>query len=74
MPINCIPVFPFPEVLMTVSPVNVVFPVVSMIKVKETHCTVEDLQPNAQYEFWVTATNTTGISPTSEKALYMTGN
>ncbi|XP_046897949.1 fibronectin type III and SPRY domain-containing protein 2 [Hypomesus transpacificus] len=47
-------------------------PQVSMVKVKETHCTVEDLQPNAQYEFWVTATNTTGISPTSEKALYMT--
>lgn len=33
-----------------------------------------DLMPNAQYELWVTATNTTGISPASEKALYMTGN
>lgn len=33
-----------------------------------------DLLPNAQYELWVTATNTTGISPASEKALYMTGN
>lgn len=32
------------------------------------------LLPNAQYELWVTATNTTGISPASEKALYMTGN
>nr|XP_020461403.1 fibronectin type III and SPRY domain-containing protein 2 isoform X3 [Monopterus albus] len=32
---------------------------VSKVKVKETHCTV-------------TATNTTGISPASEKALYMT--
>ncbi|KAG7278157.1 hypothetical protein CRUP_019467 [Coryphaenoides rupestris] len=38
----------------------------------ETHCTVTDLLPNAQYELWVTATNTTGISPASEKALYMT--
>lgn len=46
---------------------------VSKIKVKETHCTVSDLVPNAQYELWVTATNTTGISPASEKALYMTG-
>lgn len=44
------------------------------MKVKETHCTVTDLLPNAQYELWVTATNTTGISPASEKALYMTGN
>ncbi|XP_019909576.2 fibronectin type III and SPRY domain-containing protein 2 isoform X2 [Esox lucius] len=41
-------------------------------KVNETHCWVEDLHPNAQYEFWVTATNTTGISPASEKAVYMT--
>uniref|UniRef100_A0A3B3VUF0 Fibronectin type III and SPRY domain containing 2 n=1 Tax=Poecilia latipinna TaxID=48699 RepID=A0A3B3VUF0_9TELE len=42
------------------------------VKVKETHCTVTDLLHNAQYELWVTATNTTGISPASEKALYMT--
>ncbi|XP_031425500.1 fibronectin type III and SPRY domain-containing protein 2 [Clupea harengus] len=42
------------------------------VKVKETHYTVADLLPNAQYEFWVTATNTTGISPASEKAVYMT--
>ncbi|XP_058485069.1 fibronectin type III and SPRY domain-containing protein 2 [Solea solea] len=47
-------------------------PYVSKVKVKETHCTVTDLLPNAQYELWVTATNTTGISPASEKALYMT--
>lgn len=33
-----------------------------------------DLLPSAHYELWVTATNTTGISPASEKALYMTGN
>lgn len=45
---------------------------VKNVKVKETHCTVYDLLPNAQYELWVTATNTTGISPASEKALYMT--
>ncbi|XP_074522870.1 fibronectin type III and SPRY domain-containing protein 2 [Halichoeres trimaculatus] len=44
----------------------------SKVEVKETHCTVTDLLPNAQYELWVTATNTTGISPASEKALYMT--
>lgn len=47
-------------------------PDVCKTKVKETHCTVTDLLPNAQYELWVTATNTTGISPASEKALYMT--
>ncbi|XP_070817114.1 fibronectin type III and SPRY domain-containing protein 2 [Chaetodon trifascialis] len=47
-------------------------PHVSKVKVKETHCTVTDLLPNAQYELWVTATNTTGISPASEKALYVT--
>ncbi|XP_029952643.1 fibronectin type III and SPRY domain-containing protein 2 [Salarias fasciatus] len=47
-------------------------PHVSKVNVKETHCTVTDLLPNAQYELWVTATNTTGISPASEKALYMT--
>ncbi|XP_061077085.1 fibronectin type III and SPRY domain-containing protein 2 [Conger conger] len=44
----------------------------SEVKVKETYRTVTDLLPNAQYEFWVTATNTTGISPPSEKAVYMT--
>ncbi|KAK3570990.1 hypothetical protein QTP86_033395 [Hemibagrus guttatus] len=44
----------------------------SVLRVKETHCVVKDLRPNSQYEFWVTATNTTGISPASEKAVYMT--
>jgi hypothetical protein len=43
------------------------------VKVKETHCSVGELLPNVQYEFWVTATNTTGISPASEKAVYVTG-
>ncbi|XP_051920161.1 fibronectin type III and SPRY domain-containing protein 2 [Hippocampus zosterae] len=47
-------------------------PQVRKAKVKETHCTVKELLPGAQYELWVTATNTTGISPASEKALYMT--
>ncbi|XP_006780497.1 fibronectin type III and SPRY domain-containing protein 2 [Neolamprologus brichardi] len=47
-------------------------PQVSKVTLKETHCTVADLLPNAQYELWVMATNTTGISPASEKALYMT--
>lgn len=42
------------------------------MKVKETHCRVCDLLPNAQYELWVTATNTSGISPASERAVYMT--
>ncbi|XP_068455578.1 fibronectin type III and SPRY domain-containing protein 2 [Clinocottus analis] len=47
-------------------------PLVSKVEVKETHCTVTELLPNAQYELWVTATNTTGISPASEKTLYVT--
>ncbi|XP_036819282.1 fibronectin type III and SPRY domain-containing protein 2 isoform X2 [Oncorhynchus mykiss] len=47
-------------------------PDVSNVKVKETHCSVGELLPNVQYEFWVTATNTTGISPASEKAVYVT--
>ncbi|XP_061669808.1 fibronectin type III and SPRY domain-containing protein 2 [Syngnathoides biaculeatus] len=47
-------------------------PHVRKLKVQETHCTVGELQPGAQYELWVTATNTTGISPASEKALYLT--
>ncbi|TMS13236.1 Fibronectin type III and SPRY domain-containing protein 2 [Larimichthys crocea] len=50
------------------TPADTCAPHVSNIKVKETHCTVTDLMPNAQYELWVTATNTTGISPASEKA------
>ncbi|XP_077419709.1 fibronectin type III and SPRY domain-containing protein 2 [Vanacampus margaritifer] len=51
---------------------NTTAPHESKSKVKETHCTVKGLLPGAQYELWVTATNTTGISPASEKALYMT--
>lgn len=47
-------------------------PPATKVKVKETHCSVSNLLPNAQYELWVTATNTTGISPASERALYVT--
>nr|XP_033776231.1 fibronectin type III and SPRY domain-containing protein 2 isoform X2 [Geotrypetes seraphini] len=43
-----------------------------MMKVKESYCTVYNLVPNTQYEFWVTALNTTGISPASERAVYVT--
>lgn len=41
--------------------------------VKETYCSVTNLVPNTQYEFWVTAQNRAGSSPTSERAVYMTG-
>ncbi|XP_069481080.1 fibronectin type III and SPRY domain-containing protein 2 [Ambystoma mexicanum] len=43
-----------------------------VVNVKETYCTVDNLVPNTQYEFWVTALNTTGIGPASEKAVYVT--
>ncbi|XP_067411846.1 fibronectin type III and SPRY domain-containing protein 2 [Emydura macquarii macquarii] len=43
-----------------------------MLKVKETYCTVTNLVPNTQYEFWVSALNTTGVSPVSERAVYVT--
>lgn len=41
--------------------------------VKETYCSVTNLEPNTQYEFWVIAQNRTGPSPSSEHAVYMTG-
>lgn len=41
--------------------------------VKETYCSVTNLVPNTQYEFWVTAQNRAGVSPASECAVYMTG-
>lgn len=41
--------------------------------VKETYCSVTNLEPNTQYEFWVVAQNRTGPSPSSEHAVYMTG-
>nr|KAF6409852.1 fibronectin type III and SPRY domain containing 2 [Rousettus aegyptiacus] len=40
--------------------------------VKETYCLVTNLVPNTQYEFWVTAQNRAGLSPASERAVYMT--
>nr|XP_045002317.1 fibronectin type III and SPRY domain-containing protein 2 isoform X2 [Jaculus jaculus] len=40
--------------------------------VKETYCSVRNLEPNTQYEFWVIAQNRTGPSPSSEHAVYMT--
>ncbi|XP_009555172.2 fibronectin type III and SPRY domain-containing protein 2 [Cuculus canorus] len=42
------------------------------VKVKETYCTITNLLPNTQYEFWVSALNASGISPPSEKAVYVT--
>ncbi|XP_056428155.1 fibronectin type III and SPRY domain-containing protein 2 [Hyla sarda] len=43
-----------------------------MIRAKETYCTVTNLLPNTQYEFWVIAINATGESPASESAVYVT--
>ncbi|XP_053320390.1 fibronectin type III and SPRY domain-containing protein 2 [Spea bombifrons] len=43
-----------------------------MIRAKETYCMVNSLMPNTQYEFWVVAVNTTGKSPASESAVYVT--
>ncbi|XP_065404389.1 fibronectin type III and SPRY domain-containing protein 2 isoform X2 [Macaca fascicularis] len=42
------------------------------VTVKETYCSVTNLVPNTQYEFWVTAHNRAGPSPSSEHAVYMT--
>uniref|UniRef100_A0A8C2VIS5 Fibronectin type III and SPRY domain containing 2 n=1 Tax=Chinchilla lanigera TaxID=34839 RepID=A0A8C2VIS5_CHILA len=42
------------------------------VTVKETYCSVTNLEPNTQYEFWVIAQNRTGSSPSSERAVYMT--
>ncbi|XP_059679848.1 fibronectin type III and SPRY domain-containing protein 2 [Gavia stellata] len=42
------------------------------LKVKETYCTIANLLPNTQYEFWVSALNASGISPPSERAVYVT--
>ncbi|XP_023566521.1 fibronectin type III and SPRY domain-containing protein 2 isoform X3 [Octodon degus] len=43
------------------------------VTVKETYCSVMNLEPNTQYEFWVIAQNRAGPSPSSERAVYMTG-
>ncbi|XP_021120538.1 fibronectin type III and SPRY domain-containing protein 2 isoform X2 [Heterocephalus glaber] len=42
------------------------------VTVKETYCSVTNLEPNTQYEFWVIAKNRAGPSPSSEHAVYMT--
>ncbi|ETE67750.1 Fibronectin type III and SPRY domain-containing protein 2, partial [Ophiophagus hannah] len=42
------------------------------LNVKETYCTVTQLVPNTQYEFWVKAVNRAGVSSESERAVYMT--
>ncbi|XP_012304681.2 fibronectin type III and SPRY domain-containing protein 2 isoform X1 [Aotus nancymaae] len=42
------------------------------VTIKETYCSVTDLVPNTQYEFWVTAHNRAGPSPSSERAVYVT--
>ncbi|KFQ59742.1 Fibronectin type III and SPRY domain-containing protein 2, partial [Pelecanus crispus] len=42
------------------------------LKVKETYCTITNLLPNTQYEFWVSALNASGTSPPSERAVYVT--
>ncbi|XP_023566518.1 fibronectin type III and SPRY domain-containing protein 2 isoform X2 [Octodon degus] len=42
------------------------------VTVKETYCSVMNLEPNTQYEFWVIAQNRAGPSPSSERAVYMT--
>ncbi|KAK1785255.1 hypothetical protein P4O66_018655 [Electrophorus voltai] len=73
MPISLdfvIPSTDFSDVKQMMESINVV--PVSVLRVKETHCVMQQLLPNVQYEFWVTATNTTGISPASERAVYMT--
>ncbi|XP_042332984.1 LOW QUALITY PROTEIN: fibronectin type III and SPRY domain-containing protein 2 [Sceloporus undulatus] len=43
-----------------------------VLNVKETYCTVTNLAPNTQYEFWVKALNRAGVSSSSERAVYMT--
>ncbi|KFP81945.1 Fibronectin type III and SPRY domain-containing protein 2, partial [Apaloderma vittatum] len=42
------------------------------LKVKETYCTISNLLPNTQYEFWASALNASGISPPSEREVYVT--
>ncbi|XP_034988109.2 fibronectin type III and SPRY domain-containing protein 2 [Zootoca vivipara] len=43
-----------------------------MLNVKETYCTVTNLAPNTQYEFWVKALNRAGVGSASERADYIT--
>ncbi|XP_072421510.1 fibronectin type III and SPRY domain-containing protein 2 isoform X1 [Chiloscyllium punctatum] len=42
------------------------------LRVKEMYHTVRDLKPNTVYEFWVTASNSAGTSPGSDRAKHTT--
>lgn len=43
------------------------------VTVKESHCILEDLEPDRSYSVWVMAVNGTGCSLPSEKAIFKTG-
>lgn len=43
------------------------------VTVKESHCVLEDLEPDRCYSVWVMAVNGTGCSLPSEKAIFKTG-
>lgn len=43
------------------------------VSVKESHCILEDLEPDRCYSVWVMAVNGTGCSLPSEKAIFKTG-
>lgn len=43
------------------------------VTVKESHCILEDLEPDRCYSVWVMAVNGTGCSLPSEKAIFKTG-
>lgn len=43
------------------------------VTVKESHCVLEDLEPDRCYSVWVMAVNGTGCSLPSEKAVFKTG-
>ncbi|PKU29122.1 cardiomyopathy-associated protein 5 [Limosa lapponica baueri] len=42
------------------------------VTVKESHCILEDLEPDRCYSVWVMAVNSTGCSLPSEKAIFKT--
>uniref|UniRef100_A0A669QG38 Cardiomyopathy-associated protein 5 n=1 Tax=Phasianus colchicus TaxID=9054 RepID=A0A669QG38_PHACC len=44
-----------------------------IVTVKESHCILEDLEPDRCYSVWVMAVNCTGCSLPSEKAIFKTG-
>lgn len=43
------------------------------VTVKESHCILEDLEPDRCYSVWVMAVNCTGCSLPSEKSIFKTG-